>query len=157
MHNVFDPPALPPRPVFPALARGFAGRCPCCGKGRLFRSFLKPVEACSTCGEDFSHQRADDAPPYFTILIVGHLLVPLMLAVQLSIELPIYGHLAIWLPLTAVMTLWLLQPVKGAVIALQWALYMHGFDGSDDESIEGHLPPHHMADQGAASTGLGSR
>jgi uncharacterized protein (DUF983 family) len=107
----------------------------------LFRAFLKPVEACERCGEDLSHQRSDDAPPYFTILIVGHLLVPVLLAVQMTVELSVYGHLAIWLPLTAVLTIGLLQPVKGAVIALQWALYMHGFDGSGDDLVDGLVPP----------------
>jgi uncharacterized protein (DUF983 family) len=141
MSTFLDQPILPPRPVFGSLWRGFRGRCPRCGEGRLFRAFLKPVEACERCGEDLSHQRSDDAPPYFTILIVGHLLVPVLLAVQMTVELSVYGHLAIWLPLTAVLTIGLLQPVKGAVIALQWALYMHGFDGSGDDLVDGLVPP----------------
>ena len=62
---------LEPRPLFRAMLRGFVGRCPHCGKGRLFGRYLKPVATCSVCGEDFTHQRADDAPPYFTMVIVG--------------------------------------------------------------------------------------
>jgi uncharacterized protein (DUF983 family) len=141
MSSFLDQPILPPRPIAGALIRGFRGRCPCCGEGRLFRAFLKPVDVCERCGEDLSHQRADDAPPYFTILIVGHLLVPVLLFVQMTVELSVYGHLAIWLPLTALLTVGLLQPVKGAVIALQWALYMHGFDGSEDDPVESLAPP----------------
>ena len=121
-----------PRSVFRSLWRGFRGRCPHCGEGRLFRAFLKPVAACAACGEDMSHQRADDAPPYFTMVIVGHLLVPLMLAVMLLTDLPVAVNLAIWLPFTLIATIALLQPVKGAIIGLQWALRMHGFDGSTD-------------------------
>ncbi len=102
----------------------------------MFRAFLKPVLACSACGEDLSHQRADDAPPYFTMVIVGHIVVPLMLAVALNTEWSNFTHLAIWLPVTLVMTLGLLQPIKGAIIGLQWALYMHGFDGSADPDAE---------------------
>ena len=117
------------RPLFGAMLRGFVGRCPHCGKGRLFGRYLKPVAACPTCGEDFTHQRADDAPPYFTMVIVGHILVPLVLAVQLTTNLSTTTHLLIWLPLTGTLTLGLLQPIKGATIALQWALRMHGFDG----------------------------
>lgn len=117
------------RPVASAVWRGFRGRCPSCGNGGLFRAYLKSVPACAHCGEDLSHQRADDAPPYFTILAVGHILVPLMLAVQMTTDWSTTVHLALWLPLTALLTLLLLQPVKGAVIALQWALRMHGFDG----------------------------
>lgn len=121
-----------PRPVWQAMRRGFRCRCPNCGEGALFRAYLKPVATCPVCHEDFTHHRADDFPPYVTMVIVGHLLVPLMLAIQMEVELHPFVHLAIWLPLTTVATLALLQPVKGAIIALQWALRMHGFDGHPD-------------------------
>jgi uncharacterized protein (DUF983 family) len=90
------------------------------------------VLACSRCREDLSHQRSDDAPPYFTMVIVGHLIVPLMLAVAFVVDWSMWTHFAVWLPLTLTLTLGLLQPVKGATIGLQWALRMHGFDGSRD-------------------------
>ena len=125
--------ALEPRPLAKAMLRGFFGRCPHCGKGRLFGRFLKPVAACSACSEDYTAQRADDAPPYFTMVIVGHLLVPTMLAVQLTTNLSVTTHLLIWLPLATFLTIGLLQPVKGAIIALQWAIRMHGFDPHGDE------------------------
>lgn len=121
-----------PRPLWRSLARGFRCRCPQCGEGALFRGYLKPLPECPVCREDFTHQRADDFPPYVTIVVVGHLLVPLLLAVQLAVELHPYAHLAIWLPFTTIATLALLRPVKGAIIALQWALRMHGFDGHPD-------------------------
>jgi len=123
---------LPKRPLARSLWRGFRCRCPHCGEGRLFRKFLKPVANCARCGEDYTHQRADDAPPYFTMLIVGHLVVPVMLVVALTTELSDATHIAIWVPLTLFLTLALLQPVKGTIIALQWALRMHGFDGGID-------------------------
>jgi len=71
------------RSVVSSLLHGFIGACPNCGKRGLFRAFLKPVDNCRHCGEDMSHQRADDAPPYFTMLIVGHVVVPLMLTVAM--------------------------------------------------------------------------
>jgi uncharacterized protein (DUF983 family) len=114
------------------MKRGFLGRCPHCGEGALFRKFLKPVTECAACKEDLSHQRADDFPPYVTMVIAGHLLLPAVLAVQTVIDLHLFAHLAIWLPVTAIVTLALLQPVKGAIIALQWALRMHGFDGDPE-------------------------
>lgn len=120
------------RPVGVSLWRGFRCNCPNCGKNGLFRAYLKPVANCRHCGEDMSHQRADDAPPYFTMVIVGHIIVPIILVVAMRTELSNLTHLLIWLPLTLAMTLALLQPIKGAVIALQWALYMHGFDGRAD-------------------------
>jgi uncharacterized protein (DUF983 family) len=133
---------LPRRSTWQAMWRGFRCRCPNCGEGKLFRAYLKPVETCAVCGEDLSHQRADDAPPYFTIVIVGHVVVPIMVAVFLATELSVIAHLAIWLPLTLVMSLALLQPIKGALIGLQWALYMHGFDprvADPDAMPEGFL------------------
>lgn len=125
-----------------ALWRGFRSACPNCGERGLFRAYLKPVDNCRHCGEDMSHQRADDAPPYFTMVLVGHIVVPLMLAVAMRVELSNMTHLMIWLPLTLVMALALLQPIKGATIGLQWALYMHGFDGSADPDryAEGFFP-----------------
>jgi uncharacterized protein (DUF983 family) len=134
--------ALPRRSLWRAMRRGFLCRCPNCGAGRLFRGYLKPVEACAACGEDLSHQRADDAPPYFTIVVVGHVIVPVMAAVFFATELSVMTHLAIWLPLTLAMTLALLRPIKGALIGLQWALYMHGFDprvADPDAMAEGFL------------------
>ena len=131
---------LEPRPLFRSLARGFIGRCAHCGKGHLFGKFLKPVAQCEICGEDFTHQRADDAPPYFTMVLVGHILVPVLLAVQLTTQLTVAQHLMIWLPLTAILTVGLLQPVKGAIIAVQWALRMHGFDGQPEPAIDQFLP-----------------
>jgi uncharacterized protein (DUF983 family) len=103
-----------------AMSRGFRQRCPHCGKGRLFRRFLKPVESCAACGESYGRIRADDFPPYVTILIVGHIVVPLMLVTDragVSLE----AQLAIWVPVTLGLTLGLLQRVKGAIIGLMWS------------------------------------
>jgi hypothetical protein len=58
------------------MKRGFRGRCPRCGEGKLFRAFLKVDNHCSVCGLDFTPHRADDLPAYLVIVIVGHLVVP---------------------------------------------------------------------------------
>ena len=65
------------RDVWQALKRGFRGRCPRCGEGKLFRAFLKVDNACSVCGQDFTPHRADDLPAYLVIVIVGHIVVPI--------------------------------------------------------------------------------
>ena len=115
-----------------ALKRGFLGRCPHCGEGALFTAFLKVAPACPACGEDFSHQRADDAPPYVTMFIVGHLVVALFLAVEGVTEgLPMWSQMVFWPLLAAGLSLVLLPRVKGALIGYQWALRMHGFDGEE--------------------------
>jgi uncharacterized protein (DUF983 family) len=116
------------RDVWQALKRGFRGRCPRCGEGKLFKAFLKVDNACSVCGQDFTPHRADDLPAYLVIVIVGHIVVPLALLIETNYSPPVALQLAIYLPLTFIASLVLLQPVKGAVVAVQWALRMHGFD-----------------------------
>jgi uncharacterized protein (DUF983 family) len=113
--------------------KGFRGRCPCCGEGRLFRAYLKPVNACERCGEDMTGERSHDLPPYITIFVVGHVIVPLILWAESSqTAWPVWLHLSIWLPLATILTFALMQPVKGAVIGMQWALRLHGFDPAGD-------------------------
>jgi uncharacterized protein (DUF983 family) len=121
------------RDVWTALKRGFRGRCPRCGEGKLFRAFLKVDDHCSTCGLDFTPHRADDLPAYLVIVIVGHIVVPLALMIETNYSPPVALQLAIYLPLTLVASLLLLQPVKGAVVAVQWALRMHRFDEQNPE------------------------
>jgi uncharacterized protein (DUF983 family) len=121
-----DPPA---RDTWQAFRRGLRGRCPNCGKGAMFRAFLKVADRCPACGEALHHQQADDAPAYFVILITGHIVVPLMVAVETTFAPPYAVHLALWLPLTVGLAIGLLQPVKGAIVGWQWAHRMHGFDG----------------------------
>jgi uncharacterized protein (DUF983 family) len=121
------------RDVWQALKRGFRCRCPRCGEGRLFRAFLKVDNTCSVCGLDFTPHRADDLPAYLVIIIVGHIVVPLALMIETNYSPPVALQLAIYLPVTFVASLGLLQPVKGAVVGLQWALRMHGFDEASPE------------------------
>jgi uncharacterized protein (DUF983 family) len=118
------------RDLWLAMKRGFRGRCPRCGEGKLFRAFLKVDNNCSACGLDFTPHRADDLPAYLVIVMVGHIVVPLALMIETEYAPPVALQLAIYLPLTLVLSLVLLQPVKGTVVALQWALRMHGFDES---------------------------
>lgn len=117
-----------PEPTMPvALARGTRCTCPNCGEGALFRTYLKVVDTCSACGEELYHHRADDMPAYIVMSIVGHIVVGLVLWVEFTYSWPTWLHLSVWLPLTLILTLALLQPVKGFIVALQWALRMHGF------------------------------
>ena len=124
-----------PRDVFPAMWQGFLGRCPNCGKGHIFAGFLKTADKCEQCGEDFSHHRADDAPPYFTIFIVGHIIISLVIWAEVAYRPALWVHMAIWIPITIAMSLAFLRPIKGAIVALQWANYMHGFDPNAEPEI----------------------
>jgi uncharacterized protein (DUF983 family) len=125
-----------PRAHGAAFRNGLRGRCPHCGEGKLFRAYLKVQDHCPACGEALHHHRADDAPPYFTILIVGHLVVPLALAVETAYTPPYWLHFSIWLPLILGLCLAMLPPIKGAIVGWQWANYMHGFDPFDREHDE---------------------
>ena len=118
----------PKRDFWTAMLRGLRSRCPNCGEGRLFRAYLKTADQCSVCGQEFHHHRADDFPAYIVIVIVGHIIVPAILAAERNFAPSYLVHLAVWLPLTLGMSLALLQPVKGAIVGLQWAFRMHGFD-----------------------------
>ena len=105
---------LPPLPTM--LKRGLFCTCPACGKSKLFNGFLRVAKQCSACGTDFSQIRADDAPPYFTIFITGHIVVPLMLWLERAETPPLWVHSAIFLPLTVIIAMALIRPIKGATI-----------------------------------------
>jgi len=130
--QVFGAPVPKDRPLMQAMGRGFMCKCPHCGEGKLFRKFLKVADSCEACGEEYHHHRADDLPAYLVIVIVGHIVVGAFMGLENVFQLSTWQHLAIWVPITLVLTLGLLQPVKGAVVGLQWALRMHGFSGKPD-------------------------
>jgi uncharacterized protein (DUF983 family) len=115
------------RDIWVSMKRGFRGRCPRCGVGRLFRAFLKVDDVCPACGLDLTPQRADDLPAYLVIVIVGHVVVLTALWIETDYSPPVWLQLAVYLPFTSIASLVLLQPVKGAVVGMQWALRMHGF------------------------------
>lgn len=121
------------RPVQLSLTRGAAQKCPACGEGKLYSSYLKVNDSCPSCSEELHHQRADDAPPYFTMLVVGHIVVALVLVVEEAFAPEVWVHTVLWVPLILGMSLWMLPRVKGALVGLQWAWRMHGFSGKDDE------------------------
>lgn len=127
---------LPKRSVIRSMVRGFATLCPHCNQGKLYGKYLKVQDNCSSCNEAYFHHRADDAPPYFTIFIVGHILVPLMIAVEIAYRPALWIHAALWFPGILLLTYFLLPRVKGALVGLQWALFMHGFDPDHDEAKE---------------------
>lgn len=115
------------RPLGPALSAGFRRRCPACGKGALFTGYLTVRDSCPACGETLSHHRADDAPAWATMLIVGHLMVPLIFLVRGWGGIPTWGHMVLWPLVTLGLCLLLLPRIKGAIVGWQWAQRMHGF------------------------------
>ncbi|KPF43071.1 DUF983 domain-containing protein [Rhizobium sp. AAP43] len=122
------------RPLGRSIKRGMLNTCPACGQGKLFRAYLKVTDRCEACGEDYHHHRADDLPAYLVILLLGHILVAGYMMTDMAFPLPGWVHFAIWAPIGVVTSLLCLQPIKGGVVGLQWALRMHGFGGQDDEA-----------------------
>ncbi|MBA4043724.1 MAG: hypothetical protein C0471_04800 [Erythrobacter sp.] len=109
-----------PKGWAPALMRGLRGQCPRCGAAALFRKWLKPVDRCGHCKQDWSLQQADDFPAYIGIFVVGHLLAPVVIAMIGTFGMSAWLTLAIILPVAVVMLLVMLQPTKGAVIGFLW-------------------------------------
>ena len=108
--------------VLRGLLRGLRRRCPNCDRGRLFRGYLKVADTCEACGHDNGRYRADDAGPYFTVLLVGHLVIGPMLVFPFIWKAPVALVLFTTLPTILLLTLLLLPVVKGAVIGAQWGM-----------------------------------
>ena len=117
-----------PRRLLDAVLRGIRGKCPRCDGASLFHRWLKPVEHCHLCGQDWTPARADDIPPYISIFLTGHILAPVMILLVLDMQLSVAATLAIILPLAIVLMLAILQPAKGGVMAAQWWLGLGDFE-----------------------------
>jgi uncharacterized protein (DUF983 family) len=103
-----------------AARNALLGRCPCCGQGKLYRAYLKQVDACSACGERFGHIRADDAAPWLTLILVGHIFVPVMLVFVAMSTLSTWTLAVLWSAILAGLCLAILPRAKALFIALLW-------------------------------------
>ena len=124
------------RDVGLSLWRGVRGRCLRCGRGRLFCAFLTVDDQCSVCRLDFTAHRADDLPTYLVIVIVGHVLASVILWIEVDYAPSLAFRLGVYLPITALASITLLRPVKGAVVALRWSLRIHGFGAHPPEELQ---------------------
>lgn len=104
-----------------SLRHGFRRRCPRCGEGRMFSGYLSVPEVCAECRLPFDPIRSDDAPAYFTIFLVGHIVVPGLLLMEQWFAPPTWLQMAIWLPATLILSLALLPYIKGGVMAAIWS------------------------------------
>jgi uncharacterized protein (DUF983 family) len=108
------------RNAWTGFKRGLARRCPNCGEGHLFRGYLEVDPICEACGHDNGAYRADDGPTYFTVLIIGHVLVAPLFAFPVVWRSNPLIVLAVLLPVITAATLALLGVAKGAFIGVQW-------------------------------------
>ncbi|NGP17667.1 DUF983 domain-containing protein [Devosia aurantiaca] len=118
---------LEQRSVAQAMWRGTLCRCPHCGKGKMFRAFLKVVDQCDVCGEELNHHRADDFPPYIAITIAGHIIIAIMMHMDMAYRVEPMTYIISMIPLAIILPLLMLQPIKGAIVGLQWANRMYDF------------------------------
>ena len=117
-----------PKSVSP-FRSGFSGRCPRCGDGALYDGFLNIADRCTACDLDYSGQNSGDGAAFFIIMIVGFVVVGLALALEMMVAPPVWLHMILWLPLSLIMTLAMMRPTKGILIALQ---YRHGVNFESD-------------------------
>jgi len=115
-----------------AVGRGFMRRCPKCGTGAMFRSYLGVNPRCPVCGEDLSAERADDAPAFITLFLgcfIGG--AGVLLSDNIWPGAPLIVMALFWLVVIAAVSLLILPRIKGAVVGAEWALRMHAFGRGD--------------------------
>jgi len=114
------------------LKTGLAGKCPRCGQGGLFTGFLDIADDCGVCGLGLSQQNSGDAGPFFIVMIVGVVIVGLALAVEINFSPPVWLHMVVWMPSSMILSLALLRPAKGIMIALQYRHRVQ-FESNNDQ------------------------
>lgn len=127
--DVFERPEE--RNVWRAMRHGLSRKCPRCNQGKIYGKYLKVKDSCDHCGQQFHHHQADDFPPYIAITIVGHIVLSLATTVQILYSPAMWAHMVLWLPMILILSLSLLPPIKAALVGLQWAHRMHGFNDED--------------------------
>ena len=125
MHDQIN--TLDQRSVGQAIWRGLMCRCPHCGKGKMYRAYLKVADQCEVCGEELNHHRADDFPPYIAIMIVGHILVGAMMHMDMVWHVAPVVYFISMVPLSIILPLVMLPSIKGGIVGMQWANRMYGF------------------------------
>ena len=117
---------MAPRSLLQSVKRGFGRKCPSCGKGRIFRGYIAMSDSCDSCAEPLGRISTADIAPYFTILIVGHIVVPLTLLSEQLAAPPLWFQMTFWPLATLALTFLVLPRVKGAVVGWMWSLRMRG-------------------------------
>ncbi|MGB1162104.1 MAG: DUF983 domain-containing protein [Alphaproteobacteria bacterium] len=113
-------PSFPRRTVAEAVGLGLSQKCPRCGSGSLYQSFLKVRSRCESCDLDLSREDSGDGPAAFLIFGIGGIVLFLALVVELAAQPPYWVHFSIWLPLVLLL-FWFTAPrAKAIFIAMQF-------------------------------------
>lgn len=121
-----SPPASDRPRLAIVIRRALIGRCPNCGQGKLFASYLKQVDSCAVCSERYGHIRSDDAAPWLTILVVGHIAVPIVFAAEKLTSWPIWVAMTVWPAFALVLGLVVLPRAKAVLLSIIWAIQAPG-------------------------------
>ncbi len=116
--------------LWSSIGRAVLGHCPNCGQGRLFKSYLKQVDSCQYCSEEFGHIRADDGPAWLTIVLVGHIMAPFIVMYAIDSAWPVWLSVTVWSAFAVTLMLVLLPRSKGLFIAIIWRMQCSGGDKS---------------------------
>jgi uncharacterized protein (DUF983 family) len=96
------------------------GRCPRCGKGKLFDGYLTLAPRCAHCGLDYAMFDAGDGPAVFVVLIVGAIVCAAALYVEFTYSPPYWVHAVLWIPTIAILTFVFLRLAKSLLLVLQY-------------------------------------
>jgi uncharacterized protein (DUF983 family) len=119
-HDIRPMTETPTGSLAHSFLAGLSCACPRCGKGKLFRGFLTLAPRCEACGLDYGFADSGDGPAVFIMFIAGFIVVGAALATEVIYHPPYWVHAVLWLPLILIVTLGLLRPMKGLMIALQY-------------------------------------
>ncbi len=109
-----------------SIVAGFKRKCPSCEAGKIFSGYLKLAEECSNCAAPIGQIRADDFPPYLTIFITAHIIVPALVIVEVNYQPPVVAQMIFWAAAAIVISLALLPVLKGGVVGFMWSIGMKG-------------------------------
>lgn len=109
-----------------SIKTGLQRKCPSCESGRIFAGYLQLAKECPNCKAPVGEIRADDFPPYLTIFIVGHIIIPALVYVEANYHLSMTTQMILWPTAALVLSLSLLPILKGAVVGFMWSIGMKG-------------------------------
>jgi uncharacterized protein (DUF983 family) len=107
-------------PDLSPISTGIAGKCPRCGRGKLFNGYLTVAKSCSSCGLSFSFADGGDGAAWFVMLFVCVVGVGSILGVEAAYSPPVWVHVLIAIPTLIILPLVLLRPIKGILLNQQW-------------------------------------
>ena len=110
----------PPEMAGSPIVNGFLCRCPRCAKGAMFAGFLTLADRCASCGLDFGFADTGDGPSFFASFVGGIIVVLVGVVTQVVWDSPWWVYVIILL-IGSAFTIALIRPLKGVLVALQYA------------------------------------